>query len=72
MCLVIVKESIKGLRASVIASSDNKEYNLVSLFGVTSYEEGISISNLYNKMIDIGIKPSNLYKIVNSLKLLDK
>lgn len=72
MCLVIVQEKEKGLEASVILSSDKREYNLVSILRVKSYREGAAISNLYNQMLSKGIRVSNLYKIVNAVKLLSR
>lgn len=47
MCLVLVKENEKGLEASD---------NLVSIYGANSYEEGVSLSNLYNQMLSKGVK----------------
>ena len=72
---VVILEENGVLEARPVSYScrNNQEIefpNIVSVLAVDTYREGIRISQLYNKMVNKGIKVSSLNSIVEALNIL--
>lgn len=71
--IVLEQDGILEARAVSYSSRNNYEIelnNIVSIIAVETYREGVMISQLYNKMVNRGIKVKNLQKVVQAVEIL--
>lgn len=69
--LVVILENKGILEAKVVSYSYEIDLaRVISLLSVGSYKEGFLISNLYNKMINKGIRVISLNNVVQAINIL--
>lgn len=71
--IVLEENGVLKARTATYSSKNNYEIelsNIVSILAVETYREGVKISQLYNRMISRGIKPSSLNSVVEAVHIL--